>query len=58
MAAFNRYQITGIGFIIAVITVSYLFESKSLLIGVTSGIAAAVGVGLILKWIPFKKSTF
>ena len=57
MKKLNQNQIIGIGIILLVIIASLLIESESLLIGVPSGLAAAVGVGLILKWIPFKKST-
>ena len=57
MKKLNQNQIIGIGIILVVITASLLIESESLLIGVPSGLAAAVGVGLTLKWIPFKKST-
>ena len=57
MKKLNQNQILGIGIILIGITASLLNESESLLIGVPSGVAAAVGVGLILKWIPFKKST-
>ena len=57
MKKLNQNQIIGIGIILVVITASLLIESESLLIGVPSGLAAAVGVGFILKWIPFKKST-
>ena len=57
MKKLNQNQIIGIGIMVLVITASLLIESESLLIGVPSGLAAAVGVGLILKWIPFKKST-
>ena len=57
MKKLNQNQLIGIGIILVVITASLLIESESLLIGVPSGLAAAVGVGLILKWIPFKKST-
>ncbi|WP_156879239.1 hypothetical protein [Salinimicrobium xinjiangense] len=57
MKKLNQNQTIGIGIIVVVITASLLIDSESLLIGVPSGLAAAVGVGLILKWIPFKKST-
>ena len=57
MEKLNQNQIIGIGIIVIVITASLLIESESLLIGVPSGVAAAVGVALIFKWIPFKKRT-
>jgi|25_taG_2_1085351.scaffolds.fasta_scaffold04826_3 hypothetical protein len=57
MTKLNQNQILGVGIILIGITASLLNESESLLIGVPSGVAAAVGVALIIKWIPFKKRT-
>ena len=57
MKKLKQNQILGVGIILIGITVSLLNESESLLIGVPSGVAAAVGVALIFKWIPFKKRT-
>ena len=57
MKNLNLNQILGIGILLVGVTASLFNESESLLIGVPSGLAAAVGVALIFKWIPFKKST-
>lgn len=55
MKSLNRNQIIGIAILLIVIAISLLFESESILIGMPSGALAAVGVGFILKWIPFRK---
>lgn len=55
MANLNKNQIIGIAVVLLGVTASLLNESENLLIGVPSGLAAAVGVGLILKWVPFRK---
>ena len=57
MKRLNKNQILGIVIILIGITASILNESGSFLIGIPSGGAAAVGVALILKWIPLKKGT-
>ena len=57
MKNLNLNQILGVGILLVGVTASLFNESKSLLIGVPSGLAAAVGVALISKLLPFKKST-
>lgn len=53
MKQLNRNQILGIAFLVIGITAGHLFDSS--FIGVPAGVLAAVGVSLILKWMPFKK---
>ncbi|WP_299126284.1 hypothetical protein [uncultured Winogradskyella sp.] len=49
----NKSQTIGIGIIIVGIIAYLLFENS--IIQTTSGALCAIGLGLILKWIPFKK---
>ena len=53
MKRLNQNQIIGIGILLIGISASYFFNST--LMGVISGALAAVGVGLIFKWIPFHR---
>ena len=50
----NKYQIIGIGIIIAGGIIGYFFEENNI-ISTLSGVLCAVGLTLILKWFPIKK---
>lgn len=49
----NKNQIIGIGLILIGIASYFLLEND--FIHVIGGVLCGIGVGLILKWIPFKK---
>jgi hypothetical protein len=55
MKKLNRAQIIGIGFIVIAIITSFLFKNS--LIQSISGATIAIGIGFLLKWIPFRKRT-
>lgn len=50
----SRSQTIGIALIIAGIILQFLTENTFLQI--TAGAICAVGIGVIFKWIPFKKN--
>ena len=54
MKPLNKLQLIGIFISITFFIVANLFESA--LVGVPSGMLMAVGVALLLKWLPFKAS--
>jgi len=49
----NTTQIIGIVIVVIGITTSFLVDN--VIIGVALGVLSAVGIGLIFKWIPFRK---
>lgn len=53
MEKINKTQIIGIAIVTIGIASYFLVENN--IIQTTSGILCAIGLGLILKWIPFKK---
>ncbi len=53
MKKLNKYQIIGLGVLLIGITTPFLFKISA--IKTISGVISAIGIGLILKWIPFKK---
>lgn len=53
MKKLNSFQIIGIGLVILGFSASFFTENNFL--GTISGIIAAIGVALILKWFPYTK---
>ncbi len=53
MEKINKTQIIGIAIVTIGIASYFLVENN--ITQTTSGILCAIGLGLILKWIPFKK---
>jgi len=53
MKKLYRTQILGIGLILMAISISFLVENS--LFETILGVLTAVGVGLMFKWIPFRK---
>jgi hypothetical protein len=53
MKKLNKAQIIGI--VLFTVGVSASFLVQNTFIGVILGILSACGIGLIFKWIPFKK---
>lgn len=53
MKKLNSLQILGIGLVILGFSVPFFTENDFL--GTLSGITAAIGVALILKWFPYTK---
>ena len=49
----NKSQIIGIGIGIVGVIAYLLFDNS--IIQTTSGVLCAIGLGFVLKWIPFKK---
>jgi len=54
MRKLNKPQIIGIGILAIAIATYFLTENS--ITQTSSGVLSAIGVGLILKWNPFKKS--
>ena len=53
MKKLNKLQIIGLGVLLIGITTPFLVEIS--VIKTIAGVISAIGIGLTLKWIPFKK---
>ena len=53
MKKLNKLQIIGFGVLLIGITTPLLVEIS--VIKTIAGVTSAIGIGLILKWIPFRK---
>jgi multisubunit Na+/H+ antiporter MnhG subunit len=53
MKKLNKAQIIGIGLFVLAVSASFLTENN--FIGPILGILSACGIGLVFKWIPFRK---
>ena len=53
MKKLNKLQIIGIGIILFGIIIPFLVENN--IVETIAGVIAAIGIGFIFKWIPFRK---
>ena len=53
MKKLNKLQIIGIGILLFGIIIPFLVENN--VVEIIAGVIAAIGLGLIFKWIPFRK---
>jgi len=53
MKRLNKLQIIGIGILLFGITIPFLVENN--VVETIAGVIAAIGIGFIFKWIPFRK---
>jgi hypothetical protein len=53
MKKLNKLQFIGIGILLFGIIIPFLVENN--VVETIAGVFAAIGIGFILKWIPFKK---